>query len=117
MRPLVLLDAAPFCFGPVSTLQVVVDELLDSDLGLRLLTSGTTAEFMTGYDPRFEEALLVVDLHSDSKPLLLVGNEGYGYVPISPVAADLEPVLFQSPAMGALPTLYAATQDLPGGPQ
>ena len=52
--------------------------------------------YLTGYDPRFEEALLVVDLNGGSKPLLLVGNEGYGYVPISPVADDFEPVLFQS---------------------
>jgi hypothetical protein len=52
--------------------------------------------YLTGYDPRFEEAMLVVDLNRDSKPLLVVGNEGYGYVPISPVADDFEPVLFQS---------------------
>jgi len=51
--------------------------------------------YLIGYDPRFEEAMLVVDVTS-SKPLLVVGNEGYGYVPISPVADDVEPVLFQS---------------------
>src|SRR3954471_2412030 len=44
--------------------------------------------YLTGYDPRFEEAMLVVDLNGDGKPLLVVGNEGYGYVPISPVAGD-----------------------------
>lgn len=49
-RPLVLFDAAPFCFGPASTLQVVLDELLGSDLDLVLLSSGTTAEFMANYD-------------------------------------------------------------------
>lgn len=52
--------------------------------------------YLTGYDPRFEEAMLVVDVNGSSKPLLVVGNEGYGYVPISPVADDFEPVLFQS---------------------
>jgi hypothetical protein len=52
--------------------------------------------YLTGYDPRFEEALLVCDLRSQARPLLLVGNEGYGYVPISPVAEDFEPVLYQS---------------------
>ena len=52
--------------------------------------------YLTGYDPRFEEAMLVLDLNGSSKPLLVVGNEGYGYVPISPVADDFEPVLFQS---------------------
>src|SRR6476659_2801344 len=39
--------------------------------------------YLTGYDPRFEEAMLVVDLNGGGKPLLMVGNEGYGYVPIS----------------------------------
>src|SRR6266545_5070569 len=52
--------------------------------------------YLTGYDPRFEEAILLVDLNTGSKPLLVVGNEGYGYVPISPVADDFERVLFQS---------------------
>jgi hypothetical protein len=52
--------------------------------------------YLTGYDPRFEEAMLVVDLNGGGKPLLVVGNEGYGYVPISPVADDFEVVLFQS---------------------
>ena len=52
--------------------------------------------YLTGYDPRFEEAILLVDLNAGSKPLLVVGNEGYGYIPISPVADDFERVLFQS---------------------
>ena len=52
--------------------------------------------YLTGYDPRFEEAMLIVDLNAGSKPLLVVGNEGYGYVPISPVADDFVRVLFQS---------------------
>jgi hypothetical protein len=33
--------------------------------------------FLTGYEPRFEEALLVLPV--DGTGLLLVGNEGYGY--------------------------------------
>jgi hypothetical protein len=52
--------------------------------------------YLTGYDPRFEEAMLLVDVDGGGKPLLVVGNEGYGYVPISPVAGDFERVLFQS---------------------
>jgi hypothetical protein len=52
VKPLLLLDAAPFCFGPASTLQVVLDELLDDDLELVLLSSGSTAQFMTGYTSR-----------------------------------------------------------------
>lgn len=52
MRPLVLFDAAAFCFGPASTLEVVLDELLDDDLDLMVLSSGTTAEFLAGYSAR-----------------------------------------------------------------
>jgi hypothetical protein len=52
MKPLVLLDAAPFCYGPVSTLLAVVDHLLEADVELVLLASGTAAEFAAGYDPR-----------------------------------------------------------------
>ena len=53
--------------------------------------------YLTGYDPRFEEALLVLNLDAPaSRPTLLVGNEGWGYTPISPIQDDLEIVLFQS---------------------
>ncbi len=53
--------------------------------------------FLTGYDPRFEEALLIVSVTDDAhKPTLLVGNEGWGYTSISPIKDDLEIVLFQS---------------------
>jgi len=40
-------------------------------------------QYLTGYDPRFEEALLIV--RAEGKPLLLVGNEGEGYLPVSPL--------------------------------
>lgn len=33
--------------------------------------------YFTGYDPRWEESLLIVG--RDRKPVLLVGNEGIGY--------------------------------------
>ncbi len=54
--------------------------------------------YLTGFDPRFEEALLVIPLAAGAaaKPLILVGNEGLGYVRISPILASLEVVLFQS---------------------
>lgn len=39
--------------------------------------------YLTGYDPRFEEALLV--LHSGTEAFLLVGNEGMGYSEVSPL--------------------------------
>ena len=48
--------------------------------------------YLTGYDPRFEETLLI--LLPDRKPALLLGNEGMGYSGISPV--DLERVLYQT---------------------
>ena len=54
--------------------------------------------YLTGYDPRFEEALLIVDLKrfGTQKPLLLVGNEGLGYVNVSPIKDDFEIVLYQN---------------------
>lgn len=52
--------------------------------------------YLTGYDPRFEEALLVVDGDETATPLLIVGNEGEGYVPTSPISDDLAVALFQS---------------------
>jgi len=48
--------------------------------------------YLTGFEPRFEEAMLL--LAPGRKPALVVGNEGWGYVGISPL--DLERVLFQS---------------------
>ncbi|HUG15825.1 MAG TPA: aminopeptidase P family N-terminal domain-containing protein [Thermomicrobiales bacterium] len=48
--------------------------------------------YLTGYDPRFEEALLV--LVPERRPTLLVGNEGMAYSAVSPV--DLDRVLCQT---------------------
>lgn len=45
----------------------------------------------TGYDPRFEEALLVVT--RDRKPVLFAGNEGFPYAEVA--AGDFERVLWQ----------------------
>jgi hypothetical protein len=42
--------------------------------------------YMTGFDPRFEEALMVVGL--TGKPLILVGNECAGYLPVSPLITE-----------------------------
>lgn len=47
--------------------------------------------FLTGYDPRFEESLLIVPLKG--KPVLLVGNEGLAYARIA--KPDLDIVLYQ----------------------
>ncbi len=48
--------------------------------------------YLTGFDPRFEEALLV--LPHDTIPTLLAGNEGMAYTAISPV--PLRRVLYQT---------------------
>ena len=48
--------------------------------------------YLTGYDPRFEETLLI--LIPGAVPALLVGNEGWGYTEIAP--GTFERVLFQS---------------------
>lgn len=47
--------------------------------------------WLTGYDPRFEEAICVVT--PNRAPVLLVGNEGMAYVQAA--AAGIEPVLWQ----------------------
>ena len=39
--------------------------------------------YLTGFDPRFEEAVLIVG--PDSIPLLVVGNECEAYVGVSPL--------------------------------
>ncbi len=39
--------------------------------------------YLVNFDPRFEEALLILDLHND--PLLLVGNECVGHLTASPL--------------------------------
>ncbi len=54
--------------------------------------------YLTGYDPRFEEALLVlnIDAKKGEKPKLLIGHEGFGYLKVNPIKDDLEPVLFPS---------------------
>ena len=48
--------------------------------------------YLTGYDPRFEESLLI--LTPDRAPVLLVGNEGQSYAAVVP--PEVEVVLYQS---------------------
>ena len=54
--------------------------------------------YLTGFDPRFEEAMMVLNVGAQGgqKPVLMVGNEGLGYLGISPIRGDLKPVLYQS---------------------
>lgn len=51
-----------------------------------------TISYLIGFDPRFEEAILI--LKRGQKPVLLTGNEGWGYSELSPV--EVKKVLFQS---------------------
>ena len=48
--------------------------------------------YLTGYDPRFEESLLI--LTPGRAPMLLVGNEGLSYAAVVP--SSVEVVLYQS---------------------
>ena len=45
-------------------------------------------KFLTDYDPRFEESLLIVP--ASGKPVLLVGNEGWGYSKICKIDCDVK---------------------------
>ena len=42
--------------------------------------------YLTAFDPRFEEAMLI--LSPERAPLLLTGNEGEGYLPVSPLVRE-----------------------------
>ncbi len=55
--------------------------------------------YLTGYDPRFEETLLI--LRRGRKPILLLGNEGLSYSAVSRV--DLERVLYQTISLPGQP--------------
>ncbi len=68
--------------------------------------------YLTGFDPRFEEAMLI--LAGSGQPVLAVGNEGLGYASISPL--DLKVVLYQefsllSQPRDASPTLEALLRE------
>lgn len=49
--------------------------------------------YTCGYDPRFEEALLLVDAKEGQVPALLVGNEGWGYAELCP--SPIRRILYQ----------------------
>lgn len=55
--------------------------------------------FLSGYDPRFEEALLVV--LPGKTPKLLVGNEGWGYAEV--ISGPYERVLYQTFSLPSQP--------------
>ena len=50
--------------------------------------------YLSGYDPRFEEALLIIDIDEEQQ-WMLIGNEGIGYIETSPIKEQIKPVLYQ----------------------
>jgi hypothetical protein len=73
--------------------------------------------WLTGFDPRFEEALLL--LGPGERRVLIVGNEDLGYVPVArlPVEAVLyQPFSLMAQPRGATPRLAALLRDLGVGP-
>lgn len=54
-------------------------------------------QWLTGFDPRFEEALLIAGL--DGKPLLLAGNECMNYAPAAPPVAAGDILLERHPEL------------------
>ena len=63
--------------------------------------------YLTGFDPRFEEAALVVG--GSSEPAILVGNECYGLAEAAPL--PMRPVLFQDLSLPGQPR--SASRALP----
>ncbi len=59
--------------------------------------------FLTGYDPRFEEALLLIG--PGGRRVMIVGNEGCGYVPLTTPWIDV--LLCQSFSLAGQPRLTA----------
>jgi hypothetical protein len=55
--------------------------------------------YFTGYDPRFEESLLI--LSPGAEPVILLGNEGWQYAEIIPF--PLQKVLYQSLSLAGQP--------------
>ncbi|MES2210232.1 MAG: hypothetical protein V4515_08610 [Chloroflexota bacterium] len=60
---------------------------------------GANLSWLTGFDPRFEEAILVVG--ATGRPMLLAGNECIGLARIAPLAVDA--ILFQDLSLPSQP--------------
>lgn len=76
--------------------------------------------YLTGYDPRFEEALLILTVdpmngtpsassirRDDYEPVLVVGNEGWGYAELSPLKHKR--VLYQHFSLSGQPRNHSVT--------
>jgi len=60
---------------------------------------GATLSYLTGFDPRFEEAILIVG--NAGRPVLLAGNECIGLARVAPL--PVEAVLFQDLSLPSQP--------------
>ena len=71
-------------------LEAVVDRLQQEALNFLVVYGDrehfANLAFLTGFDPRFEEALLVIN--KSGERLLLVGNECMGYLPDDAIKAE-----------------------------
>ena len=65
--------------------------------------------YFTGYDPRFEESLLV--LSEAARPAILVGNEGYAYSALIPY--EIDRILYQTLSLPDQPRGEANRDVLP----
>ncbi len=83
---------------PFSTYEARIDALLSrgSDYDALVVYGdrehAANVAYLSGYDPRFEETLLVI--LPGRKPQLLIGNEGWGYAEL--LAGPYERVLYQT---------------------
>ncbi len=69
--------------------------------------------FMTGYDPRFEESLLIIG--REGTPTLLVGNEGLAYAGISKLPVEVllcQTLSLQGQPRGSSATLASLLSDI-----
>ncbi len=75
---------------------MLIDRMKAADLTHAIIYADrehfSNMEYLTGYDPRFEEALLIIS--RDGELTLLVGNEGFAYSFITPL--DVKRVLYQN---------------------
>ncbi|MFC4770432.1 M24 family metallopeptidase [Enterococcus hermanniensis] len=67
-------------------LQKMTEEHLDAVIIYADLEHGGNFEYLTGFVPRFEEALLV--LHANGKAFLILGNENLNKAPLARIKAE-----------------------------
>ncbi len=75
-----------------STLECVEKRNIDVLLVYADREHSANISYLIGFDPRFEEAILI--LRKGHEPVLLTGNEGWGYAELCPI--KVKKILFQS---------------------